>query len=186
MPDFKQTYKNRSDAYSHFIQAGGYPVSKSKFYDDCVRLRMIQLDKSVHLADLMAYVKSELQVDPGTGRTMADEEHDRRKRDLEMRKLEAEVEAKEKAGRKDDDRWMEVVEHETQMAAFAGLVEEAFDQLTTLRLTELIYLCGGDVRKAAEFHQGLKDLIGATMTEAVREQTRSLHFDEDQDDDYGD
>ena len=186
MAEFKQSYKSRAEAFRLFIKPGGYPVGSAQFYIDCDERRMVQPDKTVQLTDLLAYVREKFEVDPGSGRSFADEEMAREKAQLEMRKLRAEVSAKEKANRKDDERWMEVVDHETQMAAFAGLIEETLKQFTTIRLNELIYLCGGDMRKAAEFHQGLEELYANAFTDAVREQTRPLDFEnEDQDAEYG-
>lgn len=182
MPEFEQIYRTRAAAFEQFIQPQNLPVKRAKFYDDCKRLKMVQVDKTVRLADLLAYVKTELQVDPGSGRSLGDEEAAREKDQLELRKLRADVLAKENANRKEDARWIQVVDHETQMAAFAGLVEDNLKQLTTLRLTELIYLCGGDVRKAAEFNQGLEDLYARAFTDAVREQTQVIGFEGDDDD----
>lgn len=81
---------------------------------------------------------------------------------------------------------MEVADHDIQMAAFAGLIEDTLKQFTTLRLMELIYLCGGDPRKAAEFNQGLEDLFAGAFTDAVREQVRGIGFEDDDDADVGD
>lgn len=187
MTDIKQTYKSRAEAFALFIKPGGYPVAKSQFYDDCSERGMVRPDKSVHLADLYAYVREKFEVDAGSGRSLADDETAREKSRLELRKLRAETEAKERANRKDDDRWMEVAEHEIQMAAFAGLIEDTLKQFTTLRLMKLIYLCGGETDKAADFNQALEDLYAAAFTDAVREQTRPVGFEEeDEDAEYGD
>jgi hypothetical protein len=187
MSDIKQTYKSRAEAFAQFIKSGGYPVAKSQFYDDCSERGIVQVDKTVQLADLIAYVREKFEVDPGSGRSLVDDEYERKMRDLKLRKEIAETESKEKANRKDDDRWMEVVDHQTQMAAFAGLIEDTLKQFTTLRLSTLIYLCGGDIAKAAEFNQGLEELYFNVFTEAVREQTRAIGFeDEDQDAEHGD
>lgn len=183
MADIKQVYKNRTEAYALFIQPGRYGVSRSKFYEDCARLKMVQSDKTLLLADLLAYAKTELETAlPDAGRSLADEDHGREMKALELRKMRAEVESKEKAARKDDDRWMEVVEHQTQMAAFAGRIEEALQQITTIKLSELIYLAGGDMRRAAEFNQGLEELYALAMTDAVREQLQLVAFEETEED----
>jgi len=184
--EFKQIYKTRAEAFRLFVAAQNLPRSQSQFYQDADRRKMVRPDKTVHLSDLLAYVQGELQGEAATGRSVADEELSRHKARLEVRKLEAEVEAKEKANRKEDDRWMEVAEHDIQMAAFAGLIEDTLRQFTTLRLMELIYLCGGDSRKAAEFNRGLEDLYAGVFTDAVREQTRSIEFEGEGDDDFGD
>lgn len=187
MTDIKQIYKNRTEAYALFIQPGGYGVSRSKFYEDCARLKMVQGDKTLLLADLLAYAKRGLETDARGGRSLADEEHALVMRDLDLREKKATVEAKEKAARKDDDRWMEVTDHVTQMAAFAGLIEDTLRQFTTLKLSELIYLAGGDIRRASEFNQGLEDLYASVLTDVVREQTRVVAFEnEDEEGEHAD
>ncbi len=181
-PDtIKQAYRNRAEAFDQFVSAGQLPVKRAKFYEDCKRLKMVQLDKTILLADLMAYAKTELRIDPVSGQSLADKSRASEKEDLEIRKLRADVEAKESANRKEDDRWMEVVEHERQMAAFAGLMEESLLTIAAIKLSELVYLCGGDQRRAGEFNQGLRDLIASAMSEAVKEQTRTITFDGDDD-----
>ncbi len=178
-PEIRQTYKTRSEAFALFIKPGGYPVAKSQFYDDCTERGMVQRDKSIHLSDLLAYVREKFEIDPGTNQSLVDEEYERKMRDLKLRRETAETEAKERANRKEDERWMEKVEHETQMAAFAGRIEEALQQLTAIRLSRLIYLCGGEIGKAAEFAQALEDLYAAAFTDAVRDQVQPLAFEED-------
>ena len=174
---FAQVYKTRAVAFEEFCAAQGLPVSRAKFYADCLRLKMVQTDKSVRLGDLLAYVRSELKVDPVTGQSLEDRDHAREKAELELRKLRAEVTTKEKADRKDDARWMEVVDHEIQMAAFAGRLEEALRQLTALKLPELVHLCGGAPARAGELHDGLEELVAAAFTEAVRSHHQVVIFD---------
>lgn len=183
--EFKQVYKTRAEAFRLFVAAQNLPRSQSQFYQDADRRKMVRPDKSVHLSDLLAYVQAELQGE-SQGRSVVEEEMARHKAKLEIRKLEAEVEGKERANRKEDDRWMEVADHDIQMAAFAGLIEDTLKQFATLRLMELIYLCGGDPRKAAEFNQGLEDLFAGAFTDAVREQVRGIGFEDDDDADVGD
>lgn len=175
-PEIKQIYKHRTEAYALFIQPARYGVSRSKFYQDCARLNIVQSDKTLQLSDLLAYAKRELEPEAQTGRPLADEEHAREMKGLELREKRAKVDAAEKAARKGDGRWMETVDHETQMAAFAGRIEESLQQLTAIRLSELIYLAGGDVRRAAEVNQRLQELYAAALTEAVREQVQKVPF----------
>lgn len=179
MPAFQQTYKNRAEAFEKFIEGQNLPVKRAKFYEDCKRLKMLQPDKSVSLAALLAYAREELEIDPVSGQSLVEKDQAQRKFDLEMRKLEAEVAAKENANRKEDARWMEVAEHEAQMGAFAGLIDEALRQQATLRLSSLIYLCGGDIRRDSEFARALEDLHAAALTDAVGQQTRTVSFEDE-------
>lgn len=174
----QQTYKSRAEAFAKFIQAGNYPVKRAQFYVDCDELNMMQPDKSVLLVDLVAYVRKKFEIDPANNRSLADDEVGRERALLEMRKLRAETEAAERKGRKEDAAWMEVVDHERQMAAFGGLIEEALNQQATLKLSELIYLCGGEIGKGAKFAHALARLFADALTEAVRDSERELDFEE--------
>lgn len=182
MPDFRDVYKNRAEAWAEFIEPHGLPVSRSKFYEDADRLRMVQPDKSVRLADLLAYARSELKVDAISGQRLrespGDREREQRVAELELRKLQAEVEAREKANRKDDSRWMEVVDHETQMAAFAGRLEESLRQLTSLRLTELLHLVAAEPSRGADLAGALEELYAEAMTDAVRLAVQPIAFED--------
>lgn len=179
MPEFQQVYKTRAAAFDGFLSAQGLPVSRAKFYEDAKRLRLVQPDKTVRLGDLLAYVKEELKVEPLTGQSLEERDHAREKTALELRKLRAEVEARERANRREDERWMEVVEHETQMAAFAGRLEEALQQAAALRLPDLVYRCGGDPGRASELAEGLDQLHAAALSDAVREQVRTVAFEDE-------
>ncbi len=178
--NIQQSYKTRAEAFAKFIQAGNYPVKRAQFYTDCIEMNMMQQDKTVQLVDLVAYVRKKFEIDPANNRSLGDEERIRNREALEDRKLIAEVEAIERKGRKDDDAWMEVVDHERQMAAFAGLIEEALKQQATLKLSELIYMCGGDVIKSAKFANGFARLFADALTEAVRDSEHELEFDIDE------
>jgi len=174
-----QIFKNRKEALN-WLHGEDVPVSQGKFYQDCDKYKMLQPDKSVLLCDVVAYMKREFNFNAtGPAIDLGAEEHQRQLRNLEMRKLVAEVEAKEKASRKEDDRYIEVVEHQQQMAAFAGLLEDTLRQFTTMRLNQLIYIVGGDLAKAAELNQALEDLYADTFTDAVREHTREIAFEDD-------
>jgi hypothetical protein len=169
---FQQTYRNRAEAWEKFFEGQRLPVSRAKWYDDAKRLKLVQLDKSVHLGDLLAYVSSELGINlvtgEGTGQSLAEREADRERADLELRKLRAEVAAKEKSDRREDEKWLEVAEHEIQMAAFAGRLEEALKQTTALKLPELLHRVGAEARRSAELAAALEELYAEAFTEAVK------------------
>lgn len=183
MSEIQQIYKTRAEAFKNFIQPAGYPVKKAQFYNDCADWHgqgLAQPDKTVLLADLVAYAREKFKVDSGYDRSPADEDYDRELRELKLRKERAETEAAERKGRKDDAEWMQVIDRDRQMAAFAGLIEGALNQQTTLKLSELIYLCGGDISRASEFAHGLADLFAAALTEAVRDSEQDVEFEDHQ------
>jgi hypothetical protein len=182
---YQQSYKNRAQAYALFIKAGGYPVSNSQFYEDCEKYQLVAPDKTVALAGLLAYIREKCDIKPETGQSLADKSYTDEMRELDMREKRATVEAAERKNRKEDDRWMEKVDHEIQLATFAGLVYEMLDQQKTIKLSELIYLAGGNINRAAEFSHGLEAMIATAMAEAVKESTRMVTFEEDEEDGKG-
>ena len=102
----KQTYKNRAEAYRLFVLPQNLPVKQTKFYNDTERLGLIQPDKSLELSSLMAYVRTELQVDPATGQSLVqiDMDDESRKLDLEEKRLK--IEKLRREGRKDDKEYV--------------------------------------------------------------------------------
>lgn len=181
MSNIQQTFKNRAEAL-RFVRDWGFPFSERKFYDDCVKNDLLNQDgKSINLNSLIKYLwgmyppvpSSSDQVDADAQRVFGRER-------LEDRKLLAEVESLERKGRKEDAAWMEVVDRDRQMAAFAGLIETALNQESTLKLSELIYLCEGNINKAAKFAHGLSALFAAALTEAVRDSEMDVEFEEDE------
>jgi hypothetical protein len=181
VPDFipKQVYKNRAEAFREFVQAQELPVSRATFFDHCAAHKMVQPDKTVFLSDLTGYVANVLKINAATGPSLGEKVRSQEMDDLELRQERAKTEKLEKENRKEDDRWMEVVDHETQMAAFAGRLEEALQQATALKLPELVHLCGGDSGRAAELSAGLEEVYAAAFSEAVRLRMQTLVFDEE-------
>jgi len=177
MSEIQQAYKTRAEAFAKFIQPGNYPVKKAQFYTDCIAKNMVQSDKTVLLVDLVSYVRRKFEIDPGNNQSMVDDSQAREKSAYELRKLKAETEAAERKGRKEDENWMEVVDHHQQMAAFAGAIIEALEQQTTLSLTKLIYICGGEISRAAEFSQSLTDLHTTALTDAVKDVVSEREFE---------
>jgi len=171
-----ERFKTRQEALV-WINAQGYKVSRGKFFGDCKKgFPGVHKDKTVSRYQVMQYAQqlnAELRSSPT--------DHSEREAELKIRKLEAEVEALERKSHKEDARWMEVVEHEIQMAGLAGLFEETLQQQITINLSRLIYQSGGDISRAAEFALELDNVIALAMTEAVREQIRLLAFEDEED-----
>jgi hypothetical protein len=178
MSQIQQTFKNRAEAL-RFLRDWGFPFSERKFYDDCVKNGMIEPDgKSINLCSVIGYVWGMYPPVPkGDGFTSANERRIAEREDLEDRKLRAEVEAAERKGRKESDAIMEKVDHERQMAAFAGLVETNLVQQQMLHESELIHLCGGDVSNSSKFHFAMIDMFSAAFTEAVRDLEVEVEFE---------
>lgn len=173
--EFRDVYRNRAEAHG-FLEGLGLPVSRAKFYDDADRLRFVQPDKTVRLVDLLAYARAELKVDPVTGRSLAEVDRGREKEELELRKLRVEVEAAERKTRREDARWIERAEHEIQIAAFAGRLEDSLRQRATLALADLLFACGGDPERGPELRDGLEQMIAAAFADAVSADVEAIAF----------
>lgn len=177
--NYRDLYKNRAEAFAEFVEGQGLAVSRAKFYDDCLRLHMVQADKTVRLSDLLAWVKNDLKLDVLTGsrREESPGELDRLRQlsEFELRKAKAEVEKLEKANRKEDERWMEVAEHEIQVGALLGLALEEQRQLKDLRLPELLHVAA---QGPAELSEALDALLEDGFAEAVRYRERTVAFAE--------
>jgi hypothetical protein len=193
MLELKQSYKNRTEAFRKLISPLGYPVGQAQFYRDFSEgfdgrdgqrySIALQADKSVQLCDLIDYAVRKFTNGPAMMVESRDQELEKRLAELNLRKQEAETKTAENKAKKEDDKYMEVVEHDQQLAAFAGLLDEGLSQLANLKLAELIYRCGGDSTKAADFAQALSDLHTEALTEAVRDSVRVVEFDGDDEED---
>lgn len=186
------TYMKQGDAYA-WLKDNGYDLARSTFNNHWngvtklkTPLRVDYAKKSIHIDSLKVYAA-------GLSKQEISREVDEAERaTLDLRKLRAEVSAAENkadreriSNKKDDERWMEVVDHDRQLAAFAGQIEESLKQITTIKLSELIFIVGGELGRASEFAHALDRLYAAALTDAVREQTKTITFAEEEHDDTG-
>ena len=187
MAEIRQTYKNRAEAYVLFIQPGGYGVSRSKFYEDCGRRRMIQQDKSLLLSDLLAYAKSELETAKAENRPFADEEYSREMRELDLREKRASVNTKEKAAQKDNGLWMLRADATDQAAALVVLLRATLRHHVTSGTDAVILAAGGNPARAVEVEATIQEIIAKGFNDlACSREARLIQLvaatDEDQDD----
>jgi len=179
--DYKATYKTRAEAFRLFIQAQGLPCSQAKFYQDCDRLNLMRQDKTIHLADMMAYVRSELQVNPTTGITLVEKDREREKQDLEIRKLRAEIEARELTNRKEDAKWLLKDDAFAQMAAIFGLLRDTLRHHFHLGQSALVLQAGGDQSRAPEVYEGVESILSAAFNDVAGLGSLEVLFDGDED-----
>lgn len=159
MVELKQTYKSRAEAYRLFIQGQKLPVGQTKFYNDAERLRMINQDKSIQLAALLAYVREELQIDPTSGRSLVEEEQARLMEKLDLREKELKVEKLEREHRKDDRDWIHRDKVNEREGALVGqILEEAKYQLEKA-VPAAITLCRGDIARRPEVASCLQEAL---------------------------
>lgn len=167
----KQTYKNRAEAYRLFIKVQNLPVGMTKFYDDCVALKLVNPDKSIDLAPLLAYMKDHLKIAPSTGQSLTDRSRENEIADLEFRKAKAEADIKEvqaqEAKRKLDEKWLH---QEEAWAAIAGLIGTLRDNLRHqfhIGSAELIQLAGGDPLRSPEVYEKSEEIMNRAFNQVV-------------------
>ena len=179
MDNFKQVYKSRAEAFRKFIHPQSLPVSQAKFYQDADRLNLVRNNKTVHLSDLLAYVRAELQVNPSTGESLVERDQEKEKRDWEIRKLKAEVESREKANRKEDAKWTLKEDADIQAAALAGLIKDTVTHHLHLSRTKLVHVAGGDNNRAAEFAEEIENVLRAAFNEVANMVETEVEIEED-------
>ena len=146
----RQTYKNRAEAYRLFFQAQNLGVGQTKFYNDADRLHLVNQDKTLDLASLLAYVKEELKIDASTGQSLVEREHLARKDELEIRERELKVAKLEREERKSDREWIRRdTAYEREGALVGTIMSEAKYRLSRA-VPEVITLCKGDILRSAE------------------------------------
>jgi len=116
MTKIQQTYKNRAEAL-RFLRGLGFRFSERKFYGDCDANEMLEPDKSIKLAKLLAYLWEYYPPIP----TTSDEEKAEHRAE-EMSKLELDEKRLKvaKLQREDDhvkNLEKQVSEHRRQLAA---------------------------------------------------------------------
>jgi len=161
----QQVYKTRAEAFRLFCLPQKLPVSQAKFYQDAERLRMVRPDKSIHLADLLGYVKEELKVDPVTGQSLGDRDLTAKKELLAIKEQELKIARMEREAHKDDRDWIHREKVNEREGALVGqIMEEAKYQLTRA-VPEVIILCKGDITREIEVAQHIvKALYSAFRT----------------------
>ena len=160
----KQTYKNRAEAYRLFVSAQKLPVGQTKFYNDAERLGMIRTDKSIELASLLAYVKNELKVDPSSGQSLVQVDHDSETRKLDLEEKRLKIDKLKREGRKDDK---EYVKRETMNEREGALVGQILGEIrfqVNKSVDAVITIGKADPAKRAE----IAHLLDETILSAFR------------------
>jgi len=167
----QQNYNTRAEAFRRFIAAQGFPVKQAKFYTDCDRLNLVKSDKSIDLASLLAYVREELKVDPGTGQSLVQRSRAGEVEELEWRKLKAETELKERqnedAARALDKDWLHRDTAEEGLAALVGGLQDALDHQIYVGAPGLIHLVGGDPARLDEATGCVRDMVSSAFAEVL-------------------
>jgi hypothetical protein len=177
----KQSYKNRAEAYRLFILPQGLPVGQTKFYNDAERLGMIQTDKSLELASLMAYVKEELKIDPATGQSLVEREQEKKSSELDLRVKELKIEKLEREKLREDGKSLTKDEARAQIVAILGMLRASLRRWYRTGTHEIIKKCDGDHARENEIYEYLdlllrhsfNDVAGAGKIEGMLVKSKS-------------
>ena len=101
--------------------------------------------------------------------------------DLEIRKLKLDVESKEMANRREDDRWLQKDEAWLQMAALIGTLRDALRHQCHVATARILILagnndrdcphCKGEIKaepsRGPEVYEGLAEIIARAFNEVL-------------------
>lgn len=173
--EFRQVYKTRSAAFREFIKPQGLPISERTFYNAVDRLNMLQPDKSVKLADLVAYVQREL-TPAGGGESPDDIERATETAKYKFRLLKAEVDSKEKANRKEDARWILREDADIQRAALTGLTYDTIKHHFHIEERRILHAVGADHGRASELGAAMEEVLDMAFNEIAAHREVEVEF----------
>lgn len=156
-----ERFANRKQALN-WLQAQGYKVSQGKFYQDCeAGLPALHRDGKVSRYQVMQYGQ---QLD-GATRAVPHFDQSARREDLEIRKLEAEVNEKEQKARKEDARWMLREDTWAAVAALLSTLQDGIRHHLHQGQGLLVFTAGGDPAKEPEVFELAVELVGRAFGE---------------------
>jgi hypothetical protein len=154
-------FKNRVAAH-RWLKAESIAVGQTKFYEDCEKLALVQPDKTIKLADLLAYIKAEHKTGPaGPSRDMGLADRQQKLDNLELRERELKVDKLEREKRAEDARWILKDDAFAQMAGIVGLLRDSLRHHAHRSAAAILHLAGGDPGRAAEVCEGIESEIFA-------------------------
>ena len=172
MGEYKQVYKNRAEAYREFIQPQDLPVKRAQFFTDCLDRKMVQPDKTVMLADLLAYAREKLHVAPESGQGMADREHARQMADLEKKERELRVKRLEREEARQDGRTIDIDVAEKVVRRKILIVYERVKAQIRRDQEDMVFRLGLPANKAAALQV---EIVGC-MDKAFNEMRKKKEF----------
>lgn len=183
----EQSYKTRAQAYAKFIKAQGLAISERKFYNDCIALNMIQSDKSVLLADLVAYMEAERKSAPTVVRTFADVSMEQRKTEADTRRAEYEADIagmkSEEIKRKLDRDWIERDKAEVTTAALMILLFNNISYQIQKSSPEMAIRLGLDLSRREEIEIYIEEAISRAFNEISASKLVDMSFADEVDHD---
>jgi len=129
-----------------FLSDQGFKIKKSKAYQDRDKgLLRVGEDGSVSGADLKIYA---LTLGKSKVTSQADKEqlHEKKLR-AEIRKLEADIEAKEFARKREEEKYIPREDFERELASRAAILENGLKRWIMAKAPEIVAIVGGDPKK---------------------------------------
>jgi len=182
-----QWFKNETEAYGWLISEG-YEVSRGKFNQDANSGKLLRDGKKFSKFSTLQYGLALRPLQKKSDNPVRID-ISQRKEQADMDKAEADariasVKAYE-AERQLDKTWILRAEHEEQMAAFAGLLEDTFRHRVYLDHSLLLLSAGGQPAKASEFANELQMFCNKAFGDISSYKELTVEFDalEEADDD---
>jgi hypothetical protein len=162
-----QRFERQKDALA-WLHAKGYKVSGGKFSNDWNSGKVKVYQGGVSFAALLEYAAT---LDIDHKKIANSEQRAARKDDLEIRRLEQQVEKGDIENRKDDVKWVLREASIDQAAALLILLRSALRHHFGVKTPVIIHAAAGDPARAVELESVLQETISAAFNEmaATRE-----------------
>lgn len=180
MTSTPETFAKQQDALAWLHDYFGCPFpSAGKFSQDCRNgICLVQPNKTYRGKDVRAYAER-IKFDKRTA-TLS-ESRSAEREELEIRKLKLDVEAKELANRREDDRYLLKDDAWLQMAALVGSLRDALRHQCHVAIPRLLTLAGNidkecphckeeikaESSRGPEVYEGLEEIIARAMNEVL-------------------
>lgn len=164
-------FDNKKKALLWIVENHGNIVSQGKFYQDVGNgaCRLYSDGKKVSRFSVLEYVLKLKQKNAAANPTNYSDEQ----ADLELRKLRAETERKERENedskRELDKKWLHRDLAEEFLAALIGTLQDAQDHQVYIGTPTVIQIAGGDPSRVEEVSAFIKGLISNAYTEILSE-----------------
>jgi hypothetical protein len=158
-------FENRKKA-AQWLEAGGYPVKQSKFYQDCPGVVPLNEDKTVSKFLVMQYgIAQQRKTAGGDVSTSAEAaEADLRKKIADAGIAE---QKERKLGREEDGLWLYADDAYAMLAGLVAGIRSAVRHQAYSRRRELVEIACGNPDKADEVYQEIEGFIDAGLNEVA-------------------
>ena len=165
MDIMSEFFKNRKEAYQ-WLDAEGYPVGQSKFYQDCPGVVPMNEDKTVSKFLVMQYGES-LRRKTGGGDFSTSVEA----AEADLRKKIADASAAEyrtsKLAREEDNLWLHADDAYAMLAGLVAAMRSAVRHQVYSHRRELVEIVKGDPDLADQLYQEIEGLIDDGFNEVA-------------------